>query len=59
MITVVATLTAAPIGFLAGLGAFDYWVRYAIGSPTEPEDHSTHGGAHLVATTSARTPTTR
>ena len=26
VITVVATLTAAPIGFLAGLGAFDYWV---------------------------------
>jgi cytochrome c oxidase subunit 1 len=44
VITVVATLTAAPIGFLAGIGAFDYWVRYAIGSPTEPEDHSTHGG---------------
>ena len=43
-ITVVATLTAAPIGFLAGLGTFDYWSRWAIGSPTEPEDHSTHGG---------------
>ena len=26
MITVVATLTAAPIGFLAGLGCFDYWI---------------------------------
>ncbi|HEY1330603.1 MAG TPA: cbb3-type cytochrome c oxidase subunit I, partial [Actinomycetota bacterium] len=44
VITVVATLTAAPIGFLAGLGAFDYWVRYASGAPTVPEDHSTHGG---------------
>src|SRR4029453_17848058 len=44
VITVVATLTAAPIGFLAGLGAFDYWVRYAVGPPTVPEDHSTHGG---------------
>ena len=44
VITVVATLTAAPIGFLAGIGAFDYWVRYAIGAPTVPEDHSTHGG---------------
>ncbi len=43
-ITVVSTLTAAPIGFLAGLGSFDYWVRYAIGAPTVPEDHSTHGG---------------
>ncbi len=42
-ITTVATLTTAPIGFLAGIGAFDYWVRYAIGSPTAPEDHSSHG----------------
>ena len=44
VITVVATLTAAPIGFLAGIGAFDYWARYATGAPTQPEDHSTHGG---------------
>src|SRR3954454_16034110 len=44
VITLVATLTAAPIGFLAGLGAFDYWVGYALGKPTEPEDHSGHGG---------------
>jgi len=39
----VGVLTTAPLGFLAGLGAFDYWVRWAIGSPTEPEDHSSHG----------------
>ena len=44
VITVVSTLTAAPIGFLGGLGAFDYWVKWAIGSPTTPEDHSSHGG---------------
>jgi cytochrome c oxidase subunit 1 len=43
VIVLVAALTAAPIGFLAGIGAFDYWVRYAIGSPTRPEDHSGHG----------------
>jgi cytochrome c oxidase subunit I len=43
VIVTVSFLTAAPIGFLAGLGAFDYWVRWAIGSPTEPEDHSGHG----------------
>jgi cytochrome c oxidase subunit 1 len=36
-------LTAVPFGFLAGLGGFDYWARYAIGSPTRPEDHSGHG----------------
>jgi cytochrome c oxidase subunit I len=38
-----AFLTAAPIGFLAGLGAFDYWLRWAFGFPTRPEDHSGHG----------------
>jgi cytochrome c oxidase subunit 1 len=43
IIVLVAALIAAPIGFLAGIGAFDYWVRYAIGAPTVPEDHSGHG----------------
>ncbi len=43
IIVLVAALIAAPIGFLAGIGAFDYWVRYAIGEPTQPEDHSGHG----------------
>src|SRR6266542_2980762 len=42
-ITAVAILTAAPVGFLAGLGAFDYWVGWALGTPTKPEDHSGHG----------------
>src|SRR2546423_6691883 len=34
-----------PIGFLAGLGAFDYWFRWAIGAPTYPADleHKDHG----------------
>src|SRR5205814_7580094 len=36
-------LTSAPLGFLAGLGGFDYWFRYAAGAPTRPEDHSGHG----------------
>src|ERR671929_820764 len=43
IIVLVGALTALPIGFLAGIGAFDYWVRYAIGAPTVPEDHSGHG----------------
>jgi cytochrome c oxidase subunit 1 len=43
IIVLVGALTAAPIGFLAGIGAFDYWARYAIGAPTQPEDHSGHG----------------
>src|SRR6058998_2908990 len=43
IIVLVGALTAGPIGFLAGIGAFDYWARYAIGAPTKPEDHSGHG----------------
>jgi cytochrome c oxidase subunit 1 len=36
-------MVTVPLGFLAGIGGFDYWLRYAIGSPTQPEDHSGHG----------------
>jgi cytochrome c oxidase subunit I len=36
-------LTTLPLGFLVGIGGFDYWTRWAIGSPTSPEDHSGHG----------------
>src|SRR3989441_6887345 len=43
IIVLVGALIAAPIGFLAGIGAFDYWVRYSIGARTKPEDHSGHG----------------
>ena len=32
-----------PLGFLIGLGAFDYWFRWAAGAPTIPDDHSQHG----------------
>jgi len=39
----VGLLVAAPIGFLAGIGTFDYWAYYALGFPTRPEDHSGHG----------------
>ena len=42
-IVLVSILVCAPLGFLAGIGAFDYWARYAIGSPTRPDDHSSHG----------------
>ncbi|MDP8967536.1 MAG: cytochrome c oxidase subunit I, partial [Actinomycetota bacterium] len=37
------SLFLAPIGFLIGLGAFDYWFHYMSGRPTRPEDHSGHG----------------
>jgi cytochrome c oxidase subunit I len=36
-------LIAAPLFFLVGLGAFDYWFYWASGKPTRPEDHSLHG----------------
>ena len=42
-LVLVSALVAAPIGFLAGIGAFDYWVYYALGGPTRAEDHSGHG----------------
>src|SRR3712207_4890814 len=39
----VVSLLAAPLFFLVGLGAFDYWFYWASGKPTRPEDHSSHG----------------
>jgi cytochrome c oxidase subunit 1 len=41
-IVTVATVTF-PMGFLIGIGAFDYWAYYFSGRPTRPEDHSGHG----------------
>jgi cytochrome c oxidase subunit 1 len=32
-------LFSVPIFFLLGLGAFDYWLYWAVGRPTRPEDH--------------------
>jgi len=43
VLATVAFMTTAPVGFLAGLGAFDYWIYYISGRPTRPEDHSGHG----------------
>ncbi len=40
---VVVPLITAPLGFLWGMGSFDYWLRWAMGKPTVPEDHSDHG----------------
>jgi cytochrome c oxidase subunit 1 len=40
---IVVPLLTAPLGFLAGFGCFDYWLRWAAGMPTIPEDHSQHG----------------
>src|ERR687884_696152 len=37
------SMIGAPLFFLVGLGAFDYWFYWASGKPTRPEDHSGHG----------------
>jgi len=37
------SLIAAPMFFLVGLGAFDYWFYWAAGRPTRPEWSSGHG----------------
>jgi cytochrome c oxidase subunit 1 len=38
------TLTViVPLGFLVGIGGFDYWAYWVSGRPTRPEDHSSHG----------------
>ena len=34
VLAVVAFMTTAPIGFLAGIGSFDYWLYYISGRPT-------------------------
>src|SRR5213592_4831960 len=39
----IISMLAAPLFFLVGLGAFDYWFYWAAGKPTRPEDHSLHG----------------
>ena len=43
VVLALAGMVTAPIGFLAGIGAFDYWLYYIVGRPTRPEDHSGHG----------------
>ncbi|HET7574682.1 MAG TPA: cbb3-type cytochrome c oxidase subunit I, partial [Solirubrobacterales bacterium] len=41
---IVPVITGA-LGFLVGFGAITYWLRWALGMPTEPEDHADHGAA--------------
>src|SRR5215203_5877703 len=40
---VIVPAITAPLGFLWGFGCFDYWLRWAAGLPTIPDDHSQHG----------------
>jgi cytochrome c oxidase subunit 1 len=36
-------MVVVPLGFLVGIGGFDYWAYWISGRPTRPEDHSGHG----------------
>jgi cytochrome c oxidase subunit 1 len=40
---VIVPAITGPIGYLIGIGCFDYWFRWASGAPTIPDDHSQHG----------------
>ena len=42
-VLLVAWTIIVPLGFLHGIGAFDYWLYWVSGKPTLPEDHSDHG----------------
>ena len=53
------SLLIAPLWFLVGLGAFDYWFYWAAGKKTRAEDHSGHGAHVAGRTTSGSTPITR
>jgi cytochrome c oxidase subunit 1 len=41
---IVPVITGA-FGFLVGFGTLNYWLRWALGEPTRPEDHASHGAA--------------
>ena len=45
---VIVPAITAPLGFLVGIGCFDYWFRWAAGTPTIPDDHSQHGADELA-----------
>ena len=42
---VIVPAITAPLGFLVGIGCFDYWLRWAVGAPTFPKEreHENHG----------------
>ena len=50
---------AAVFGFLIGIGAFDTWFPWMIGSPTRPRGPLRSTARTRGATTSGSTPTTR
>ena len=57
-IVLVAGMVTAPVGFLLGIGAFDYWLYWISGRPTVPTTTRTTAPTS-GRTTSRSTPTTR
>ena len=43
IIVLIAGMVTAPIGFLLGLGTFDYWLYWVSGRATLVDDHANHG----------------
>ena len=58
-LVLISWLVAAPLGFLAGIGCFDYWVYYALGKPDAAGGPLRARRDAAGRTTSASTPTTR
>jgi cytochrome c oxidase subunit 1 len=43
LLLVTVAYIAGPIGFLVGIGSFDYWWTWIKGGELDPNDHSQHG----------------
>ena len=43
VIVLIGGMVTAPLGFLLGLGAFDYWLYWISGRATVADDHANHG----------------
>ena len=59
IIVLVGGLTMGPVGFLLGIGAFDYWLYWISGRPTMPGRPLPTTARTAGRTTSRSTPTTR
>ena len=56
---VVVPLITAPLGFLLGIGCFDYWLRWGFGAADDPRRPLRPTARTAGRTTSRSTPTTR
>ena len=52
VILVVGGMVLAPLGFLAGIGSFDYWLHYIVGPP-DRSPRTTRATAHARGRTTS------